>query len=457
MESIQRIYQIEISDNKMEATLKQLKDPEETIQLADLEKYIQGIGISFGVKKEMLQQALGGFVESPIVIAEGKYPQNGVDAYIQPNFPTDSADELTQNDIINLREVLTIPSVTQGSIVGRKVNLIEHEDGMNIYGVVVKGKPGRDITLRPGKNTIVSESKQELISVIDGQMVVEKKVIHVYPIYEVHGDLDMRTGNIDFVGNINIRGNVPAGFKLKAKGDIRIHGSVEGVEIHAGGSVYIHQGVVAQGKGKITANGDLITSFINQGNISVQGNVHVNQSILHSYVEAQGSVFCNKGHGNIVGGKTFACKGITVNEVGNPMNTPTALFVGVSQSTIEEESSIKQELSNSLSDLEKQKLLLEKITSNNNDKEIPPNIRIMKLRVRNTMEDTKRKIAELKEKYDALQDLIEFPSEPELRINQVIYPNSTVHFGKYRRTVIRKQRCVLFKLDKKEIKMETLS
>ncbi|UTW69218.1 DUF342 domain-containing protein [Anaerobacillus sp. HL2] len=48
---------------------------------------------------------------------------------------------------------------------------------------------------------------------IDGQMSVESKaVIHVYPIFEVNGDLDLKVGNISFIGSVNIRGNVPARF-----------------------------------------------------------------------------------------------------------------------------------------------------------------------------------------------------------------------------------------------------
>ena len=77
----------------------------------------------------------------------------------------------------------------------------------------------------------------------------DREKINVFPVYEVNGDVDYNTGNIDFVGTIVIRGNVRSGFKVKADGDIRIIGSVEGAELEAAGSIEISAGIIGQNKG----------------------------------------------------------------------------------------------------------------------------------------------------------------------------------------------------------------
>src|SRR5690606_27653982 len=114
------------------------------------------------------------------------------------------------------------------------------------------------------------------------------------PVYEVSGDLDMKTGNIDFVGNVVIRGNVPNGFEIKAKGDIHVYGTVESAFLYSEGSIFVNAGIVGQGNGKIYAKNNLHTTFINQGNIEVENDVHVSQSILHSTVIAGGSIYCEQ-------------------------------------------------------------------------------------------------------------------------------------------------------------------
>ncbi len=440
----------------MAGWLKQIGKNESPITKEALDKYIEEHGIVYGVIKENVSQVIDNRAVFPIIIAKGTKPQNGENAYLLPIFPENCDKSQDENETVDLREVKKIPSVTQGSIVGKKVDKVDQVDGMDILGNEVKGKPPRDFILRPGKNTRVSDDNHQIISLIDGQIVAEKKVIHVFPVYEINGDLDLKEGNVDFVGNVNIRGSVPSGFKIKAKGDVRIHGSVEGAEIEAGGSIYINQGVVAQGKGLIKAHGDLHTSFINQGNIHVDGDVHVLQSILHSNVSAQKCVYCYRGRGNIVGGKVFAGKGIVVNEAGNSMSTPTTLFVGVNQHIIEKEAYFKLEIEKSKAELEKMNLLLQKISSQGSDQDLSPKLRIMKLRLRNTIRETETNLLDYIESLSESEEIFDEQLNATVKVKRTVYPNTSIHYGKYKRKIISKHQSVVFKFDKNEIIFDVL-
>ena len=97
--------------------------------------------------------------------------------------------------------------------------------GKDVYGNELKAKPGKKLRLRPGKNTIVQNNK--VWATTDGQISISSNSVHVFPIFEVKGDLDLNTGNINFIGNVMVYGNVPSGYEIEAGGDVKIIGLVE--------------------------------------------------------------------------------------------------------------------------------------------------------------------------------------------------------------------------------------
>ena len=99
-----------------------------------------------------------------------------------------------------------------------------------------------------GKNTEISEDGTQLVASIAGSVDFTGNVFQVKPVLEVPGDVDFSTGNINFLGDVNIRGNVLSGFTVRAMGNVRVEGVVE-----AGSSVEAGQGHVPAALG-----GDLL-------------------------------------------------------------------------------------------------------------------------------------------------------------------------------------------------------
>ncbi|MBB5172050.1 FapA family protein [Texcoconibacillus texcoconensis] len=451
MGSLYEVLEVEISEEKQQAILKQNQRQEAPITLDELKHFLVEHGITYGLKEEVLNSFIEGSISAPVVVAEGKQPIDGEDAYLQPVYPTNGDGKMGDDMYVDLKHVIDIPSVTQGTLVGKKVPKTEGQKGMNIFGEEVEAKPGKDMKLRKGKNTQVNDDGTKLYAVVDGQMSVETKVIHVYPVYEVNGDLDLKTGNIDFVGNVNIRGNVPTGFEVRAGGDIRINGSVEAATLHAGGSIFINQGIVAEGKGEIHSANDLHTLFINQGNVVVEKDVHVTQSIFHSDIQANGMVYCTQRKGNIVGGSVSAGRGIEVNEVGNDMNTPTSLYLGVNKKGLEREQQLQKQIEESNDEKEKLNQLLSRLLEKEKQGSLTGQERVLKLRIRNSLNENEQKQLEGKEKLNEIQDLYKSEALAQVNVYQTIHPNVDIYFGKYRRKVITKHQNVRFRLNDGEI------
>lgn len=460
VEDLHGIFEVSVTSDHLQVTLKQHQPLPEKLKIEDLKIFIKECGITYGVNEEVLKQVITKEIVLPTVIAEGEKPIDGESAYICSILDkelTESVErEFDEDKQVNLRQVIDIPSVVTGVVVGEKVNATDERHGMTIYGEKILAKPGRDIKLRPGKNTRVSKNGQKVISMIDGQVSVEPKVIHVFPMYDVHGDLDLSVGNVDFIGNVNIRGNVPSGYEVKAKGDIRVHGSVESAYLYSEGSIFIQQGVVAQNAGIIEAKEQVIVGFLNQANVVAGGDVSVSTSILHSKVEAEGFVFCKQGKGNIVGGSISSGKGIEVNEVGNHMSTPTKLFIGMSERVHNSEKKYKEELDEAQIDMQKLAVLLKKLTEKEKSSSLSGKEKIMKLRIHKSLSETNDKLNKAKEKLLDMHDMFENQETVQIRVYRTMYSNTDLHFGKYRRKIVTKHERVLFRIERSEIKFEPL-
>lgn len=460
MEDLNDIFEVSVTSDHLQVTLKQLQPFPEELNFEGLQGFIKECGITYGLNEDVLNQILTEETKLPAVVATGTEPIAGKDAYIWSildkviNENVDEEEDDSKD--VNLRNVIEIPSVETGTVVGEKVNATEEKRGMTVYGETIPAKPGRDIKLRPGKNTRISKDGLKVIATIDGQVSVEPKVIHVFPMYEVHGDLDLHVGNIDFIGNVNIRGNVPSGFEVKAKGDIRVHGSVESAYLYSEGSIYIQQGVVAQNTGLIEAKESVKVGFLNQANIIAGGDVSVTKSILHSNIDAEGHVICKQGKGNIVGGTISSGKGIEVNEVGNHMSTPTKLFLGISERVIKSEKKYKKVLNETQLDVQKLAVLLKSLTEKEKKSSLTGKEKIMKLRIQNSLIEANNHLNNAKDKLLDLEEMLENYESAEIRVYRTIYSNTDLHFGKYRRKIVTKYDHVLFKIDRSEIKFESL-
>lgn len=454
MIALDDFLEIHVDKSKMKATMTQRKrfDNENTITVDDLKSFLGEHGIVYGVKEELLTKIVTQEKVLPQVIAEGIQPINGDHAVLKPIFPEIEEIE-NKEDLrkVDLKQVINIPSVTHGQLIGKKILATSGTAGMNILGQELPPKPGKDFRFRAGKNTRVETETLKLYATVDGQMSVEQKVIHVYPTFEVNGDLDLKVGNISFVGTVNIRGNVPAGFEIKSKGDIKIHGTVENAVLISEGSIFVSSGIVGQGKGFIKAKGDLHTSFINQGIVEVEGDVNVTQSILQSKIQAGGSVYCHSGKGNIVGGDISAGKNIIVKDVGNSHFTKTALFLGIHQDLMKKEKEYRENFKKAEDELKKLNVLFNFLEEKEKSNSITVKEKVMKLRVRNTLRITTEKMEQAEEKLAEFEDIYSEYGNSTLTVEKQIFSNVDVHFGKYRRKIISSHHNVKIFLENGEI------
>lgn len=444
MEEI-RQYQLEvkISPDKLEATI--ILRTEETdldkllITESDVYKALQQSGVTFGIRQDVVRDLCAmpaKYLDARVPVASGVPPVPGIDGTIEypylESVQSESGPKELADGRVDYYNLSSIPNVVKGQLLARKHAATAGTPGTAVTGEPIAPKAGKEAILKPGKNVVMNQERTMIYAAIDGQVsFTDKERINVFPLFEVNGDVDFGVGNIDFVGTVVIRGNVLNGFRVKASGDIRVLGSVEGAELEAGGSIEIKSGIVAQDKGSIVAGHNVQTSFIQNANVTAGNQVIVSQSIMFSTVRAGKQILCNGAKGIIIGGLLQAGEKICARVYGNSSSTPTVLEVGVKPELRNELASIQKELHHAYENLRKTDqglAVINQILQVNGD--LPADKRVMQVKLTNTRLVLEKEVKELEARKKEVEAELVGDSPAAIEVYHTMYPGIKMTFGK---------------------------
>ncbi|MEW6202376.1 MAG: FapA family protein, partial [bacterium] len=260
--------EVSISKDKMETTIifsppKGGRDVEMDTALAAL----AAAGVKYGIKQDALENMIAQrWYNEKVLVAEGKPAENGEDGRVEYLFNVEASTPrptIAEDGSVDFYELNVVQNVRAGEPLAIKTPPTPGKDGINVFGETIPAKQGKDIPFPAGKNVeFSSENPNMLIAEIAGQPRLQQNRIHVLPVYEVQGDVDFSTGNINFVGDVIVTGGVLEGFTVKADANITIMGPVGGAYLDAGGSVFLNKGMHGQDKGSITAGEDVTAKFL---------------------------------------------------------------------------------------------------------------------------------------------------------------------------------------------------
>lgn len=345
---IDEYMEVMVAPDKMTATARFYppSDKGRKMSIEEIYSDLKNQNIVYGIEDKNIESYISNpMYMSQIIVANGKKPVHGHDATIEYKFNTDrkAKPQLNENGTVDFHRLNNISHILAGDVLA----VLHKEDlgisGKDVYGAEVKPRKVNRKVLKHGSNVRLSEDETELISLIDGHATLEDDRVLVSNVYNVEGDVDNSTGDIDYNGSIFIKGNVRAGFKIRAKGNIEIQGVVEGSVIIAYGDIIIHSGIQGMGRCQIVAGGNLVSKFIENTHISVNGYIETD-NILHSEVSARGDIFVRGKKGSIIGGNVRSTTLIEAACIGSPMGTTTCVEVGSDLVILDKVNKLKKEI-----------------------------------------------------------------------------------------------------------------
>ncbi|MDY0212231.1 MAG: FapA family protein [Desulfuromonadaceae bacterium] len=198
-------------------------------------------------------------------------------------------------------------------------------DSVTVTGRTLKAEPGTPANVKMGVGVHLNDAN-EVVSDISGRAEFSDGIISVSEDYNIHGDVDLRVGNISFPGNVNISGDVLDDFDISSDKDIMVKGTVGSCYLKSGGNISVG-GISGQYDTYVKCAGNLEARYINGAYIECMGNVIVANEIRNSTVKSAGTIMVT--NGQISSGEFIALKGIEAKIIGAAAGAPTALTSGV--------------------------------------------------------------------------------------------------------------------------------
>lgn len=316
------VMAVDLSRDEMQATIT-VSPPSAGGSDISAEKIVNALttqGVVAGINEEKIKA----FVDMPVYnvpyeVASAILPVHGADAYIEYKFETDKSKlklKETANGQVDFKELNLIQNVVAGQPLAVKVLPQRGKGGKTIMGRYLEAKNGKDIPLPIGPNTKLDKDGRTIIAEKSGHVALIGDKITVEEVYEVQG-VNIKTGNITFMGTVICRGDVEDGFSIKADGNIEIYGSVGRCQIEAGGDIVISQGVMGRDECEIVSTKSVWARFIQNAKVTAEEYVVVNDNIMNSDVTAMKKIILKGKRAQIIGGHLFATEEISAKNIGS--------------------------------------------------------------------------------------------------------------------------------------------
>jgi uncharacterized protein (DUF342 family) len=440
---------VDISGDKMKAFIT-LTEPDGGVMLTpdEILERMNDKGILFGINKEKIN----GLCENPtfdeeILIAEGQKAANGKNGEVIFNFNsnTERKPKVLEDGKVDFMELNLIQNVKQNQVLCTITEPVPGTPGINVLNQQVKALDGKAPKLPRGKNVKVNEEGDAIISVIDGSVELIDGKVNVYATYEVPDNVDASTGNVNFVGNVVVRGNVQTGFEITAGGNIEVWGVVEGATLRAEGDIILKRGIQGGGRGFLYSGNNIISRYVENSILTAAGNITA-EAIMHSNVKCGNSVELVGSKGLIVGGSLKVSKEISAKVIGSSMSTTTDIEVGVNPALRERYKELKDNIKQMEEDMKKADqavVLLKKL-----EKAAPlsPDKMAILNKSINTKEHFKIQIEDMKEELVSIDETLKEEVNGKIHVQSIMYPGTKVAIGTCLMYVREKlQYCTLYR------------
>jgi Predicted polymerase, most proteins contain PALM domain, HD hydrolase domain and Zn-ribbon domain len=218
---------VELTTDEMKAYIK--VTPPRTggrhLEVSDVVNALKSYGVVVGFLEEDISKALleDKYMEE-ILAAQGQPARHGADAYVdyKVNVSHDGVSyEEDAKGKVDFKQMNLIENVVVGQILAEKIPAQQGVPGRTLTNRLVEARDGKEIDLKQGRGTILSEDRTRLIAEINGQVIFSNNKISVEPVHRVSGDVGPKTGNIMFLGSVVITGNVLDNYEVKAAGNVK--------------------------------------------------------------------------------------------------------------------------------------------------------------------------------------------------------------------------------------------
>lgn len=298
---------------------------------AKLGEALQNAGVHAGVIDSALVRLLsgGGRFFELCPVARGIPAEEGTNGKILEKYERQNVRkvQIDGQGNIDYRTETYVQAIQQGETICEILPAVPGISGLLVSGKTAQPTPVYPATLPKGTNTEVSEDGGLLLASMSGHLEFQGGKFHVRPALVISGDVDYSVGNIDYPGDVHIRGDVRENFFVRAKGKITIDGLVEGAAVEAGGDVVISKGVLGNEKAVIRSKGLVRAKFLENCTVYSADCTYAD-CIIACRIYSDKKISVMTGRGTVIGGLLVAAESVECLCLGSKADRETQIILG---------------------------------------------------------------------------------------------------------------------------------
>ena len=230
--------------------------------------------------------------------------------------------------------VLDIREMQQRTLV--KVDQLVAQIKFKTPAVIGKNLMGKDLARLEDEVLQVSlgegiEEREpgKYFATVDGIPQVDESSVAISRVFVHKGDVNLRTGNIRFDGNVEVTGSIDSGATVEVTGNLTVTGTIRDAYVKVGGDLEARMGIVTGDVGKVHVLNHVVADFMENSTLVCGGNLTVKKVILNSRIVAGGTITLDQKSGILAGGSVSSRGSIITGKLGFPKGATTELNIGV--------------------------------------------------------------------------------------------------------------------------------
>ncbi len=262
-------------------------------------------------------------------VARGQKPVHGVDGYVVDLFPRtmERAVKPDEQNRVDYATLDFVHNIEKGGVICKIIQPTKGVHGRTVQDQAIPAKDGRDPSVPKGRNTEVSEDGCALLATSAGHVEFSGRTFQVRPLLAVSGNVDFSTGNINFLGDVSIRGDICCGFTVRATGNITVGGVVEAATVEAGGDLVVAGGVQGDNQAVIRAQRNIFVKYLENCSVYVRETLHTD-CIINCDVYCDSVIEVRSGRMTVIGGCIRAATELNAGTVGSRAECRTEVILG---------------------------------------------------------------------------------------------------------------------------------
>jgi uncharacterized protein (DUF342 family) len=266
--------------------------------------------------------------ENDVLIAKGESAINEIPPHyvIEESLMQKTQITESNDNQIDFKKQSAFTLVKKGHVLARKIPTIKGQIGFNVFGRAIPYRTKVSPPLRSGKNVHTEDDK--FIASCDGRFQYKGTIFWVDEILVVNTDVDYKTGNINFQGDVIIKGMVKDGFKINAGRSVYCQDTLDASEVYCKGNLIVRNGIIGRKKGIVKVSGNIKAKFIENCYVEAKGSIEVRASIVNSLVNTLDKISLGD-RGIIIGGQILTQNGLIAKQIGSDSAQKTEIYCGI--------------------------------------------------------------------------------------------------------------------------------